>query len=305
MPRRLSPSEVRSKLRQAQSKYNRAVNRYNSAVRAHNQQVRTAVSKYNRAVNSYNSAARAHNARVPANRERLRRELAKQERAASRPAYVTLRTSVNSVQHSYSRLEARAETGIYSERYNDILDLSEREAANSAGVMNALLGNPEDAGAVEDLTASELDPFLSELSGDALDRWHGALFSLNPRNPDAARHFCTSARELLAMILDTFAPNRRVLEAMPDCETIPSGAPSRRAKIRYFLHQRELADEALEDFVEEDLENVVQLFRTFNNGTHGSSGRFTHAQLVAIKKRVEGAVSFLWHIIPQPLRQAA
>jgi hypothetical protein len=57
----------------------------------------------------------------------------------------------------------------------------------------------------------------------------------------------------MAMILDTFAPNRRVLEAMPDCETIPSGAPSRRAKIRYFLHQRELADEALEDFVDEDL----------------------------------------------------
>ncbi|WP_299775817.1 hypothetical protein [uncultured Tateyamaria sp.] len=305
MPRRMSPSEVRSKLRQAQSKYNRAVNRYNSAVRAHNQQVRTAVSKYNREVNSYNSAARAHNARVRANRERLRRELAKLERAASRPAYVTLRTSVNSVQHSYSQLEARAETGIYSERYNNILDLSEREAANSAEVMNALLGNPEDAGAIEDLTASELDPILSELSGDALDRWHGALFSLNPRNPDAARHFCTSARELLAMILDKFAPNRRVLEAMPDCETIPSGAPSRRAKIRYFLHQRELADEALEAFVDEDLENVLQLFRTFNDGTHGSSGRFTHAQLVAIKKRVEGAVSFLWHIIPQPLRQAA
>ncbi len=305
MPRRMSPSEVRSKLRQAQSKYNQAVNRYNSAVRAHNQQVRTAVSKYNQAVNSYNSAARAHNARVRANRERLRHELAKLESAASRPAYVTLRTSVNSVQHSYSRLEARAETGIYSERYNDILDLSEREAANSAGVMNALLDNPEDAGTDEDLTVSELDPILSELSGDALDRWHGALFSLNPRNPDAARHFCTSARELLATILDTFAPNRRVLEAMPDCDTIPSGAPSRRAKIRYFLHQRELADEALENFVEEDLENVVQLFRTFNDGTHGSSGRFTHAQLVAIKKRVEGAVTFLWHIIPQPLRQAA
>jgi len=291
MPRRVSPSEVRSKLRQAQSKYN-------SAVRAHNQQVRTAVSKYNQAVNSYNSAARVHNARVRANRERLRRELAKLERAASRPAYVNLRTSVSNVQHYYSRLEARAETGIYSEHYNGILDLSEREAANSAGVMNALLDNPEDAGTVEDLTTSELDHILSELSGDALDRWHGALFSLSPRNPDAARHFCTSARELLAMILDTFAPNRRVLEAMPDCETISSGVPSRRAKIRYFLHQRELADEALEDFVEEDLENVVQLFRTFNDGTHGSSGRFTHAQLVAIKKRVEGAVNFLWHIIP-------
>ena len=302
MPRRISPSQARSRLRQAQSKYNQAVNRYNSAARAHNQKVRVAVSKYNQAVNSYNSAARAHNARVRANRERLRRELAKLESAASRPAYGTLRTSGDSVQRSYSRLEARADTGGYSERYNDILDLSEREAANSAGLMNALLDNPEDAGADEDITASELDPILAELSDDALDRWHGALFSLNPRNPDAARHFCTSARELLTTILDTFAPNRQVLEAMPDCDTIPSGAPSRRAKIRYFLHQRDMADQALEDFVEDDMENVVQLFRTFNDGTHGSSGRFTHAQLLAIKKRVEGAVTYLWGIIPAALR---
>ena len=122
--------------------------------------------------------------------------------------------------------------------------------------MNALLGQPEDAAQDEDLLASELDPILTQLSGDALDRWHGALFSLNPRNPDAARQFCTSARELLATILDTFAPNQQVLEALPDCDTIPSGGPSRRAKIRYFLHQRGMQDEALEDFVEEDLENV-------------------------------------------------
>lgn len=304
MPRRMTPSQIRSSLRQAQSKYNQAVNRYNSAVRTHNQKVKSAISQHNAAVSRYNSAARVHNSRVRANRERLRRELAKLESAASRPRYVTLRTSVNSVQQTYSRLEARADAGAYSEHYNDILDLSEREAANSAGVMNALLDNSEETGADQDLASSELDPVLSELSGDALDRWHGALFSLNPQNPDAARHFCTSARELLTTILDSFAPNRRVLEAMPDCETIPSGAPSRRAKIRYFLHQRGMDDQELEDFVEDDLENVVQLFRTFNDGTHGSSGRFTHAQLLAIKKRVEGAVTYLWSIIPAALRAA-
>lgn len=38
---------------------------------------------------------------------------------------------------------------IYPERYNEILDQSEREAANSAGVMNALLDNLEEAGTDE------------------------------------------------------------------------------------------------------------------------------------------------------------
>jgi hypothetical protein len=51
------------------------------------------------------------------------------------------------------------------------------------------------------------------------------------------------------------------------------------------------------DFVEKDMENVVQLFRVFNDGTHGSSGRFEYIQLVAIRARVQGAVSFLRGII--------
>lgn len=305
MARRVTPSQFRSQLRQAQSKYNQAVNRYNSAVRAHNQKVRTAVNEYNRAFSRYNSAARVHNARVQQNRAKLKRELAKLSSSTSQPRYIMLRSSVNNLQHSYSRLEARADAGAYTENYDTILDLSEREATNSASVVNALLDNPTDPEGQEDLQDSELDPVLKQLSGDALDRWHGALFSLNPRNPDAARHFCTSARELLTNILDSFAPNLRVLEAMPDCDTIPSGAPSRRAKIRYFLYQNGMQDDMLEEFVEEDLENVVQLFRVFNDGTHGSSGRFTHAQLLAIRNRVEGAVIFLWNIIPQALRMAA
>lgn len=294
MARKVSLSQYKSMIRQAQTKQRQAVAKINSAITKHNQ-----------AVNRYNAAARTHNARVRAHRARLKQELTRLANAASQPRYVTLRTSVETVQRSYVRLEQRAEADHYDDRYNDVLDLSEREAANSAGVMNALLGQPEDAAEDEGVLSSELDPILSQLSGDALDRWHGALFSLNPRNPDAARHFCTSARKLLATILDTFAPNQQVMEAIPDCDTIPSGGPSRRAKIRYFLHQRGMQDNTLEDFVEEDLENVVQLFRVFNDGTHGSSGRFTHAQLVAIRKRVEGAVTFLWHIIPQSFRQAA
>lgn len=304
MARRVTPSQFRSQLRQAQSKFNQAVNRYNSAVRAHNQKVRTVVNEYNQAVSRYNSSARAHNQRVQQSRAQLKRELAKLASSASQPRYYSLRGSVNTVQHSYARLEARADAGAYTEKYDTVLDLSEREATNSAFVMNALLGNPTDPTEQEELRDSELDPILKQLSGDALDRWHGALFSLDPRNPDAARHFCTSARELLANILDSFAPNQKVLEAMPNCDVTPSGAPSRRAKIRYFLYQNGMQDDTLEEFVEEDLENVVQLFRVFNDGTHGSSGRFTHSQLLAIRKRVEGAVIFLWNIIPQPLRMA-
>jgi uncharacterized phage infection (PIP) family protein YhgE len=109
MARRVTPSQFRSQLRQAHSNYNQAVNRYNSAVRAHNQKARTAVSEFNQAVSRYNSAARAHNARVQQNRTMLKRELAKLSSSTSQPRYITLRSSVNTVQRSYSKLEARAD----------------------------------------------------------------------------------------------------------------------------------------------------------------------------------------------------
>jgi len=53
----------------------------------------------------------------------------------------------------------------------------------------------------------------------------------------------------------------------------------------------------LEAFVEEDISNVVALFREFNSGTHGGAGRFTITQLTTIKRRVEDAIRFLHRIL--------
>ena len=303
MVRRVTPGQFRSMVRQAQTKTKQAIDKYNREVRAHNQKVKAAVNKHNQEVNRYNSQVRTHNARVRANRHRLRQELNKLAQAASQKRYVTFRTSVESVQRSYIRLESNAEASCYDDHYNEVLDLSEQEAANSASVMNALLGNPEDLENLEDIHSSKIDYILSAIAIDLRNRWQGALFSLDHRNPDAARHFCTSARELLTQILDSKAPDKLVLREMSECETTPKGTPTRRSKIRYFLWLKRMDDETLEDFVEEDMNNVAQLFREFNDGTHGSSGHFTYQQLVAIKKRVEDAVSFLWSIIPEDLRQ--
>lgn len=298
MVRRVTPSQLRSQLRQAQAKRKQAIDKYNRAVRTHNQKIKSEV-------NQYNSKVRAHNSRVRANRNRLRQELAKLARAASRPSQRTFRTSVETVHRTYVRLESAAETHQYGDQYNQVLDLSEREAANSASVMNAMLGNPEPSDGAENVRSTTLDPILTLIGADLPDRWHGALFSLNPNNPDAARHFCTSAREILARILDSCAPNRTVLAEMPDCEKIPEGTPTRRSKIRFFLHHGNMAKDPLEDFVEEDMQNVLQLFREFNDGTHGTAGRFSLDQLSAIKTRVEHAVEFLWSIIPDDLRDRA
>ena len=302
MTRRISVSQLRSKLRQAQTKRKQAIDSYNRAARAHNQKVRSAVNRYNQFVNQYNSRVRTHNSRVRANRNRLRQEIEKLSRAGSQPIYTTFRTSVEDVHRTYVRLESAAETSRYDGRFNEVLDLSEREAANNASVMNAMLGHPERVSGQESIQSTALDPILQLIGADLPERWHGALFSLNPSNPDAARHFCTSAREVLSNILDSRAPDQLVLAEMPACDRTRDGSPTRRSKIRFFLQRGNMAASALEDFIDEDMKNVLQLFREFNDGTHGSAGRFTLDQLWAIKKRVEHAVEFLWSIIPDDLR---
>lgn len=186
MPRRMSPSQARSRLRQAQSKIRQAQTKRKQAI-----------NKINQAIRTHNSKVRSHNARVRANRDRLKRELQKLSRTTSKPRYVTFRASVETVQRSYSVLENRADAHFYDGRLDQFLDLSEREAANSASVMNVLEGEEPENEDVEALPASKIDHILNAISQDVHDRWRGALCSLSPRNPDAARHFCTSARELL------------------------------------------------------------------------------------------------------------
>jgi hypothetical protein len=84
---------------------------------------------------------------------------------------------------------------------------------------------------------------------------------------------------------------------MPGCDRTPLGAPTRRAKIRYFLQMQEMKDVELEAFVESDMNNVVELFEIFNEGTHGSAGAFDLPQLQAIRKRVEDGITFLSRLV--------
>lgn len=287
MPRRMSPSQMRSKLRQAQQKQKRAVTKYNSAAR-----------KLNRAIGDYNREARAHNSRVRSNRQRLRRELKKLERQSSSTRFTTYRTSVQALQRTFVRVETKAASGSLGPSSGLLLDLSEREAANSVEVLNTLLAPAQGSvDAPPDLRETSLEDELADISPDLRRRWHGALFALDPQNPDAARHFCASSREILTLILEREAPDEEVFQALPECSTTQNGRPTRRAKVQFFLKRKGIDDGDLEEFVEQDLENVVTLFGLFNEGTHGSAGKFDLHQLAAIKRRVEDAIQFLYGLV--------
>ena len=291
MPRRMSSSQIRSKLRQAQTKQRQAVQKLNNAVRTHNNKVRQYNSERRRAIDAYNREVRSYNARVRANRSRLRSALLSLSTRTITARYTSSHTSVEALYSAYERLDN-------SDADPFLSDLAERDTANSMSVLNALLGDNSQAQVGDgELTSTKLSESLSRYSMDMQDRWSGAIFALNPGNPDAARHFCTSAREILADILNAEAPNTEVLSRFPGCQVTEQGTPTRRAKIHYCLDRSGLNNRSLEDFIDVNINNLSVLFKDLNAGAHGPAGKFSLPQLTAIKTRVEDSIDFLCEIV--------
>lgn len=292
MPRRISPSQFRSKVRQAQSKLRQAAQKQKQAVDRLNRDIRSYNQKQRRAVDDYNRKARTHNGRVRSNRRRLEQELAKLRSASNRPTRGRIVVSAERVHTAFTRVEEREQAGV---RYPEaLLALFENETANSLHAANVFDGG--EAAADAELAALQQTSIAGELrvfSPDLDQRWRGALFALNPQNPDAARHFCTSARECVVVALDVAAPDEVVKQELPNYDTTDDGRVTRRSKLRYLLRRQGVDDAAAEDFMNEDVDDILELFRVFNDGTHGSAGRFNLHELVAVKRRVESGIQFL------------
>jgi hypothetical protein len=273
------------------------MNRLKQQTRQAEQKQRQAVSRFNSAVNAYNREARAHNARVRAARQRLNRELSKLRSRPATTTYVSYRASVRVMRQSFARVESSVEAGAWADD-RDLLDLVEDETANSVATLNLLEADEADPEAdTRSFQATALTSELADIGQDLDARWRGALFALNPENPDAARHFCASAREIITTILDNAAPDAAVRAANPDCIKTPNGSVSRRAKILYCLERQGDSNDALAEFVDDDIDSIVALFNDFNKGTHGHAGSFGLAQLLVIKTRVEDAIQFIHKIV--------
>lgn len=278
-PRRISPAQFKSKMRR--------IERENK-----------------KQVDSYNRNVRQYNANIRANRRRLENEIGRLNRLStsqrSSARFTTYSSSVQRLRGSFSRVEHYADQGEWTASA-ELFDLVENETANSVAVLNALREeDPESPSDASSLQATSITSELTEISPDLGKRWNGALYALSPRNPDAARHFCTSAREVLTKYLETVAPDSEVIAADPDCPRTEKGSVSRRARIHYRLSLIGQKSDELEDFVVNDVQNVINLFDDFNSATHGEAGVFGIGELAAIKARVEGAIQFLYSIVVHP-----
>ncbi len=280
MVKRITSSQFRSKIKHAQSKQRQQVQKVNSAIRKFNAERKRKIDVYNREV-------RAYNTRVRAKQNRLNSAL---NHFAQQPIAVrdsNFYKSVEILSNAYEHLNISGTDSFLS-------DIAEQETANSVIVFNSLIDNTSDPNTShEDLSESSIQDELADVSPDLHSRWCGAIYALNPNNPDAARHFCSSAREIITQILDINAPKFDVFDHFPDCEKTKDGNPTRSAKIHYCLNIHGRANDTIENFVSADIDNVLMLFKELNAGTHGPAGKFSLEQLVSIKYRVEDAIRFM------------
>lgn len=289
MAKKFNASQLRSKLTQLQNKQRTAVNRYNQQVRDYNRKV-------TQAVNNYNQAVRQHCARVKANRQRLNSAIARLKSQSSVRYSVTTSSSYRLYQ-SYQELDNRFESGYLNDRYGDWIDLAEKEAANSAELSSSLQVPVESNQIFGPVITSSISYELQGISEDLDNRWKGAVFSLNPQNPDAARHFCTSSREVIIQMIDLKAPDDEVKQNYSLVKLMDNGKPTRKSKIEYLLNSKQR--EGLLDFTDTNIEDILNLFREFNNGTHGSAGRYSYDQLLKLKTRVEDSIKYLYQVAYQ------
>ena len=278
MVRKISTSQLRSQLRRLESKQ------------------RTAINNYNRAIKNYNTQVRKINNELRRNQQKIKSELSKPNSGLR--ITTTYSTSVRTLNVSYQRVTDNYEVlENTNSKQEQLYDLIEQENANNLVVANTL-NNPNDTAEIEgSLNDSMIGDKLKILSPDLNDRWNGALYSLNPKNPDATRHFCTSSREIFTDIFDNYAHDEEVFNMFPNCDKTERGNATRRWKIKYFLNKKGIELKGADEFIDNDIDNILELYHILSDGTHGYAGRYTFIQLKAIKKRVEDGILFLCNIV--------
>ncbi len=88
-----------------------------------------------------------------------------------------------------------------------------------------------------------------------------------------------------------------MLAEKPSIEMTDQKRVPRREKIRYCLSRSRRHVEDFTTFIDDDINNVMELFGAFNPATHGEAGRYDLAQLRALKIRVEYAIQFLHRVV--------
>lgn len=263
------------------SQFRNQINRIQREARKADRQLKQEINNYNRAVRQYNSNLRS-------NQNKIQRELNRMKFTYTINTNYYVSTKL--VHDVYTKVSDSYDNGYVDD---DIFNAIENEDANNLELSNVVLNNEEVENSDIELDESNISAKLIKISTDLDDRWRGALFSLNPNNPEAARHFCTSTREILKVLIDDGIKDEDVIGSNPQCEKTNNGTPTRKEKIKYAMNKKGISNELIIEFTNSNIENTVSLINELSNGTHGHSNRYSLNQLKSFKKRFEDSINFV------------
>lgn len=211
---------------------------------------------------------------------------------------------------AYSNLSTSTEEIIAQkpESAKVICELSALEVLNSAEVLESVSAaqTEVEVNQREDETEDQ-ESFNTKISGqqaafaqllttinsqDLFHIWEGANIALNSiDNPDYARHFASSLRELFTQILHRLSPDDEIRKWTRDENHFHSGRPTRRARLLYIC--RGINGDKFSDFVKKDIDSTLALVDLFNSATHEPVSPFTHNQLETMLTKMGGTINFL------------
>ena len=239
-------------------------------------------------INNYNRAVRQYKSNVRSNQNKIQRELNRMKFTYT--VNTNYYVSTKLIHDVYIKINDSYDNGYVDE---NIFNAIENEDANNLELSNVVLNNDEVENFDIEIDKSNISAKLVKISSDLDDRWKGALFSLNPNNPEAARHFCTSTREILKVLIDDGIKDKDVVDSNPKCEKTNYGTPTRKEKIKYAMNKKGINNELIIEFTDNNIENIVSLINELSNGTHGHSNKYSLNQLKSFKKRFENSINFV------------
>lgn len=212
MPKKFSASAFKAQMRQVERKMKSEVRQEQRKFESKlNNEFKRAVQK---ADNEMNRQIRAINSKLRQQQQKNKRDY---DRYVSniRQANVYAR-SVQTVHAQYEIVNELYQQRDLSPQEKCILELIDREQSDCLETANALESDEFVFTSNEDL---QIGKRLASVSEDLYNRWQGAVFALNPHNPEAARHFCTSSRELFTDFIEGKAPDEAVFRNNPKAAT--------------------------------------------------------------------------------------
>ena len=172
-------------------------------------------------------------------------------------------------------------------------------AVNSLGV-SAEAQVEQDSSEIQLVTEIEEETsiciaFLQDVNPDLARLYAGARDALRGTNPDRARHFLSSLRELWSHLLRQIAPNEQVLEWIPNDnkELLHKSKPTRKARILYLC--RDLNHGPLTTFVAKDACAFVQFIQFFNH-VHELNIELSDRQLRRLQLRSDSWLTYILRI---------